>query len=107
MKQEHTHTEMVVGRDGVWISNGLTADFRHLYSHPNYDGIHRVQTASGEHYAHDSELVWDCLSSLHPDGSARPSKCPQCGDPIIQTNLGGGKTDDYCENCGWPDENRA
>jgi len=42
-----------------------------------------------------------------PAGSARPSKCPQCGDPIIQTNLGGGKADDYCENCGWPDENRA
>ena len=39
--------------------------------------------------------------------SARPSKCPQCGEPIIQTNLGGGKTDDYCEDCGWPDENRV
>lgn len=26
---------------------------------------------------------------------------------MIQTNLGGGKTDDYCEECGWPDENRG
>ena len=40
-------------------------------------------------------------------GSARPSKCPQCGESIVQTNLGNGQTDDYCEDCGWPDENRA
>ena len=39
-------------------------------------------------------------------GSARPSKCPQCGESIVQTNLGNGQTDDYCEECGWPDENR-
>ena len=38
--------------------------------------------------------------------SARPSKCPQCGESIVQTNLGNGQTDDYCEECGWPDENR-
>lgn len=36
----------------------------------------------------------------------RIEKCPQCGANITQTNLGGGKTDDYCEECGWPDENR-
>lgn len=41
------------------------------------------------------------------NGSARAVVCPQCGDPVIQTNLGNGKTDDYCENCGWPDENRS
>ena len=39
-------------------------------------------------------------------GSARPSKCPQCGESIVQTNLGNGQTDYYCEECGWPDENR-
>jgi len=39
--------------------------------------------------------------------SARLSKCPQCGESIVQTNLGNGQTDDYCEDCGWPDENRA
>ena len=38
--------------------------------------------------------------------SERPSKCPQCGEAIVQTNLGNGQTDDYCEECGWPDENR-
>lgn len=37
----------------------------------------------------------------------RLDTCPQCGDQIIQTNLGGGHSDDYCENCGWPDENRT
>jgi hypothetical protein len=31
--------------------------------------------------------------------------CPQCGVPTVQANLGGGKTDVYCEECGWPDEN--
>ncbi len=48
-----------VQRDGVWTANGLAADFRHVYAHPNCNGIHRVQTASGEHYAHESELAWD------------------------------------------------
>lgn len=39
-------------------------------------------------------------------GENRMTKCPQCGEAVIQTNLGGGKTDDYCEECGWPDEDR-
>ncbi len=46
-------------RDGVWTVDGLRADFQHLYAHPNCEAIHRVQTASGEHYAHESELAWD------------------------------------------------
>lgn len=50
-------------RDGVWTRNGLRADFRHLYAHPNASGIHRVETASGEHYAHESELAWDCRTT--------------------------------------------
>lgn len=32
--------------------------------------------------------------------------CPQCQESLIQANLGGGKVDVYCEECGWPDENR-
>ncbi len=36
----------------------------------------------------------------------RPEKCPQCGESVIQTNLGHGQTDDHCEECGWPEENR-
>lgn len=51
--------DRLVRRDGVWTSNGLSSDFRHLYAHPNADGIHRVQISSGEHYAHESELAWD------------------------------------------------
>ncbi len=31
-----------------------------------------------------------------------PTKCPQCGDPTIQPR----DSEAYCENCGWPDENR-
>lgn len=54
----------------------------------------------------DSRTAGAPPGSAPPGGSARPSTCPQCGDPIIQTNLGGGRIDDYCENCGWPDENR-
>lgn len=30
--------------------------------------------------------------------------CPQCGASTVQANLGNGKTDVYCEECGWPDE---
>lgn len=37
----------------------------------------------------------------------RVDVCPQCGAPVIQTNLGNGMVDDYCEECGWPDENRG
>ncbi len=36
-----------------------------------------------------------------PSGSARTT-CPQCNDPVIQPRNG----EDYCENCGWPEENR-
>jgi uncharacterized Zn finger protein (UPF0148 family) len=32
----------------------------------------------------------------------RPTTCPQCKAPVIQPRTGG----DYCEECGWPDENR-
>lgn len=30
--------------------------------------------------------------------------CPQCGESTVQANLGDGKVDVYCEECGWPDE---
>lgn len=46
-------------RDGVWTNNGLQADFRLLYKHPNCPGVYRVVTASGEHYALEAELTWD------------------------------------------------
>lgn len=32
--------------------------------------------------------------------------CPQCQETLIQVNLQQGGMDVYCENCGWPDENR-
>lgn len=35
-------------------------------------------------------------------GSARTTICPQCGEPVIQPR----DSEDYCEECGWPDENR-
>jgi hypothetical protein len=54
----------LVRRDGVWTANGLAADFRHLYAHPTTDRIHRVQTASGEHYAHESELTWEISPNI-------------------------------------------
>lgn len=47
-------------RDGVWTSNGLSADFRLLYPHPNTPDVYRVQTAAGDHYAEGKELTWDC-----------------------------------------------
>ena len=54
-----------------------------------------------------SDCNGDAQRALAPaTGSARPSKCPQCGESIVQTNLGNGQTDDYCEECGWSHENR-
>jgi hypothetical protein len=32
--------------------------------------------------------------------------CPQCGNSLIHANIGNGTVDTYCEECGWPDENR-
>lgn len=32
----------------------------------------------------------------------RTEICPQCGTPTVQDRY----TGDYCEECGWPDENR-
>lgn len=32
----------------------------------------------------------------------RIAKCPQCGESTVQPR----DSEDYCENCGWPDENR-
>lgn len=60
-------------RDGIWTANGLCADFRHLYAHPNCNGIHRVQVAGGEHYVHESELVWDSIAAFKKCPSRRKS----------------------------------
>ncbi len=35
------------------------------------------------------------------------NKCPQCGENLIYANLGNGTVDTYCEECGFPDENRT
>lgn len=62
----------------------------------------------------DAHTSLQCKSGMKPSSlapasgsAARIETCPQCGADVIQTNLGGGKTDDYCEECGWPDENRG
>jgi ribosomal protein L37E len=35
--------------------------------------------------------------------SERTTICPQCGELVVQLRNG----EDYCEECGWPDENRT
>lgn len=42
--------------DGIWISNGLRAEFIVIRKHPNAEGIYFVRTATGDHYAKESEL---------------------------------------------------
>lgn len=32
--------------------------------------------------------------------------CPACEARLVHTNIGNGKMDTYCEECGWPDEVR-
>ena len=41
------------------------------------------------------------LSAL-PDTLCSPNECPQCGETLIQTR----GLEHYCEDCGYPDENR-
>lgn len=48
-----------VRRDGVWNAGGLSADFQHLYRHPNCPDVHKIRTVSGDHYVYGSELIWD------------------------------------------------
>ena len=36
----------------------------------------------------------------------RKSICPQCQETLVHANIGNGKVDVYCEDCGYPDENR-
>ena len=51
-----------------------------------------------------SSVTRQCWLKCAP--TPRIEQCPQCGDRVTQTNLGD-VTDDYCEECGWPDENRG
>ena len=44
----------------------------------------------------------DGLASLAVAAGSAPDKCPQCGDTTIQPR----DSSPYCENCGWPDDNR-
>ena len=40
---------------------------------------------------------------MESDGSTRVSICPQCHSNTVQPRDSG----DYCEECGWPQENRT
>ncbi len=31
-------------------------------------------------------------------------QCPNCGELLVQANIGHGEIDVYCENCHWPDD---
>lgn len=44
-----------------------------------------------------------CCGHGNEGGRCYPVKCPQCGDAVIKPRDSGA----YCENCGWPDEDRA
>lgn len=66
-------TETNHRRDGVWSVNGLSADFIHLYAHPNCADMHRIKTACGDHYAHTSELKFDG-SPIHGAACHEPNK---------------------------------
>ena len=46
-------------RDGVWIANGLQADFRLIRQHATGDDVYWVETAAGENWAYGKELQWD------------------------------------------------
>ena len=46
-------------RDGIWIANGLQADFRLIRTGPAGDDVCRVETAAGENWAHGTELHWE------------------------------------------------
>lgn len=46
-------------RDGVWTCDGLEAEFRLILEPEHGNGMVRVETASGEHWAPTKELKWD------------------------------------------------
>ncbi len=51
-------------RDGVWIADGLGADFVVLYQHPHCPQVYRVRTAAGDHYAFEKDLHFDHKQAL-------------------------------------------
>lgn len=59
-----------------------------------------------------SECAQDDLDRISPGlknkakellAARRMTHCPQCSETVIQCRY----TGDYCEECGWPDENRG
>lgn len=44
----------------------------------------------------------DCCGHGNEDGHCYPIKCPQCGESTVKPR----DSEAYCEDCGWPDENR-
>lgn len=46
-------------RDGLWIANGLSAEFRLVRPHNNAPEVYLVETPSGQHYAPGAELKWE------------------------------------------------
>lgn len=53
-------------RDGVLISNGLSAEFRYVRDHSTVANVVRIQTAAGELWADTSELHYDVFPSPRP-----------------------------------------
>lgn len=50
-------------REGTWTARGLSADFRKSRPHPHAPGWHQVETVTGTHWAHESELRFNA----HPN----------------------------------------
>lgn len=51
--------------------------------------------------------LFDVPENVVLDALQLLEKCPQCGAMLIYVNPGNGTVDTYCEECGFPDENRA
>lgn len=60
-------------RDGVWLANGLSADFRFIKS-ANGNPLSYVETAVGEYWALDSQLTYDPVRDLSPEAAAVVAK---------------------------------
>ena len=56
--------------DGVWIHNGLSAEFRVIKAHPNCPGVYLVECANGEYYAMEHELRWATVRSSVAEAKA-------------------------------------
>jgi hypothetical protein len=66
-------------------------------------GIWAQRRVRGDHDVDTTLTLLDRKIAETHAAVGRATQCPQCGAAVVQCRY----TGDYCEECGWPEENRT